>query len=325
MFYDNASFEICAGKGGDGAISFRREKFIPKGGPDGGDGGKGGDIYFHAVSDINILFNYRNKNSFNAENGQNGSSKDKTGKGGDDLVLKIPVGTVAEISDGSEQIRTIEFINDGEKLLIAKGGNGGWGNSHFATSIKQTPMWAKKGMFGQKYRVKLTLKLIADVGMVGFPNVGKSSLIKTITNANPKVANYEFTTTEPLLGVVENKNYRYVIADLPGILEGAHHGKGLGIEFLKHISRNKVLLFILDATSETIKNDINILSSELSAYSSDLANKKRLVVITKSDLIDNQKRSKISKDFPKAILISTVNHENIDKLLDAIAKLLAHS
>jgi GTP-binding protein len=322
MFYDHAKFDITAGKGGDGAISFRREKFIPKGGPDGGDGGKGGDIYFIATNDINILFDFRNKNTFKAQNGQSGSSKDKTGKGGDDLELKIPVGTVVETMDENGIQSKREFLIDGEKVLMARGGNGGWGNSHFATSIKQTPHWAKRGLEGQSFHIELQLMLIADVGMVGFPNAGKSSLLDTISNARPKIANYEFTTTEPLLGVVERKNYRFIVADIPGIIEGAHEGKGLGIEFLKHISRNKVLLYILDGTDENISDKINKLEGELASFNPELLKKNRLIVINKLDLLDAKTINKLKKKHPDAIFISTLTRENIDNLLDKIATLM---
>jgi GTP-binding protein len=323
MFYDNAKFDIEAGKGGDGAISFRREKFIPKGGPDGGDGGKGGDIYFVATNDINILFDFRNKNTFKAQNGQSGSSKDKTGKGGDDLELKIPVGTVVETIDENGAQNRREFLIDGEKVLMARGGNGGWGNSHFATSIKQTPHWAKRGLEGQNYHIKLQLMLIADVGMVGFPNAGKSSLLDAISNARPKIASYEFTTTEPLLGVVERKNYRFIVADIPGIIEGAHTGKGLGIEFLKHISRNKVLLYILDGTKDNVAQEIKMLEGELKSFNPELLNKNRILIINKLDLMDAKSVLKLKKKLPDSMFISTLTRENVDNLLDKIATLLS--
>lgn len=322
MFYDHASFNISAGKGGDGAISFRREKFIPKGGPDGGDGGNGGDVYLLSTNDINVLYNYRNKSQFSAESGQNGMSKDKTGKSGEDLTLKIPVGTIAKLTNEKGESKVLEFLNEGELILVVKGGNGGWGNAHFATSIKQTPKWANKGQNGEKYDVNLELKLIADVGMVGLPNAGKSSLLSVISNAKPKIANYQFTTLEPMLGVVNRKNYHFVVADIPGIIEGAHTGKGLGIEFLKHISRNKLLLFIVDATSENISNDIKLLESELAKSNLELFKKTRLLVINKIDLLDKKQQTLLSKKYPDSTYVSAITRENIDSLLDKIAKQL---
>ena len=322
MFYDRAKFAISAGNGGDGAVSFRREKFIPRGGPDGGDGGKGGDIYLKCTNEINILYDYRNKSIFKADNGKNGMSKDKTGKSGEDLTFKIPVGTTAKLTDKKGETKILEFLEECGSILVARGGNGGWGNAHFATSIKQTPKWANNGQIGESYDVELELKLIADIGLVGLPNAGKSSLLGVISNAKPKIANYQFTTLEPMLGVVNRKNYHFVVADIPGIIEGAHRGKGLGIEFLKHISRNKLLLFVIDASSNKISETVKLIERELSRADLDLLSKTKILILNKIDLLDKKKITAMSKKFPKAVQISTITQENIDTLLDKIAEQL---
>jgi len=294
MFIDYAEIFIKAGKGGDGAVAFRREKYVPKGGPSGGNGGKGGDVVFVSNSNLNTLLDFRYKKKYQAQNGENGAKSLKDGKSGDNLIIKVPVGTI--IKDKNNQI-LFDFENDQMSFTVAKGGKGGKGNSNFATSTNQTPRYAEPGRAGEEIEIILELKLIANVGLVGFPNAGKSTLISKISSAKPKIANYPFTTLKPNLGIVKYKDMQtYTVADIPGIIEGAHLGKGLGHEFLRHIERTKLLLMIIDVSTVSIKKDYKILISELNNYSAILSKKDKIIGISKIDLITNKELQKIKNN-----------------------------
>ncbi len=294
MFIDYAVIVVTAGRGGDGAVAFRREKFVPKGGPAGGNGGRGGNIILEAHHNLNTLLDFRYKKNYKANNGEMGGNSLKDGKGGKDVVIKVPLGTVI-IDHGSKKI-LFDMDENSLSAVLAKGGKGGKGNSNFATSINQTPRFAEKGKPGEYKKVILELKLIADVGLVGFPNSGKSTLISTITEARPKIADYPFTTLKPNLGIVRYKDYQsFTVADIPGIIEGAHEGKGLGHQFLRHIERTKIILFLIDITSEDYEKEFETLYNELKSYSPKLIKKKMLIALSKSDLTDDEKIKEVSK------------------------------
>lgn len=287
MFIDSAKFCVKSGNGGRGCVSFRREKFIQLGGPDGGDGGRGGDVCFMVDKNSHTLAYYKGKRLFKAQNGSDGMGKKMSGKKGDDLVLIVPPGTCVYDNNTNELL--LDLVEDGEKKILLKGGKGGLGNVHFKNSINQRPDYAQPGIAGESLDVRLELKLIADVGLVGFPNVGKSTLISTISNAKPQIADYEFTTITPKLGVVRVDEFNdFIMADIPGIIEDASIGKGLGIQFLKHIQRTKISLFVLDCSSHrTLDYQFNILKEEIAKFSSDLANNKFGIIITKIDIVPN--------------------------------------
>ncbi len=288
MFSDEVQIAVIAGKGGDGCISFRREKYIPYGGPDGGDGGDGGNIILHSKENTSTLYHLKGKRVLKAKNGRPGMGKNRTGGKGEDRIIIVPVGTMATDIDSCEIIADITQNN--EKVVIAKGGKGGKGNSHFATSVNQVPRKATQGLSGEKVNIRLELKLIADVGLVGFPNAGKSTLISRMSNAKPKIADYPFTTLVPNLGVVLYDYYRtYVIADIPGLIEGASEGTGLGIRFLKHIERTNLLLFVIDISEDDYIEKYLKLEKELEKYSINLSDKKRCIAFNKIDLINNDK------------------------------------
>ncbi|NET35420.1 MAG: GTPase ObgE [Cyanothece sp. SIO1E1] len=281
-FADYAKIYVTAGRGGNGSAHFRREKFVPRGGPDGGDGGKGGSIVLKGNQQLNTLLDLRYKKYIKAKHGEHGAGSRKTGAGGPDIVLDVPLGTVAYDSDSRERLGEITI--DEERLVVAEGGKGGLGNWHFKSATNQTPQFAQEGKPGEERTVELELKLIADVGLVGFPNAGKSTLLTALSEAKPKIGDYPFTTLEPNLGVVKFSDYRsFVMADIPGIIEEAHQGKGLGIQFLRHIERNNVLLFMVAADTD-IEYEYNALVNELKAYRSDLLEKPRILAITKMDL-----------------------------------------
>lgn len=286
MFVDNASFTVKSGKGGPGCVSFRKEKFVVKGGPDGGDGGKGGSIYFQVDNNTDTLSNYKGKHIIKADNGQPGTSRQCTGKSANHIILKVPAGTQV-IDEDTEEI-LLDLVEDNQKVLFIEGGKGGMGNVHFKNSRNQTPTYAQPGLAGIEKHIRLELKLIADVGLVGYPNVGKSTLISTISNAKPQVANYEFTTLTPKLGVVEVGEYNsFVAADIPGIIEGASDGRGLGLEFLKHIERTKTLLYMIDISNyrDTIEQ-YKVLKEEVIKFSKELSSRKFAIALTKTDAID---------------------------------------
>ncbi|MBB5220626.1 GTP-binding protein [Amaricoccus macauensis] len=282
-FLDHARVEIRSGAGGRGCVSFRREKFVEFGGPDGGDGGKGGDVWAEAVDGLNTLIDYRYQQHFFAKNGQPGMGKQRTGKSADDVVLKVPVGT--EILDDDGETLVADLTRVGERVLLARGGNGGWGNLHFKTSTNQAPRNANPGLEGVERTLWLRLKLIADAGLVGLPNAGKSTFLAATTNARPKVADYPFTTLHPGLGVVGIDGTEFVLADIPGLIEGASEGRGLGDTFLGHVERCAVLIHLVDGTSETLAEDYEVILGELEAYGEGLAEKPRLLGLNKVDAL----------------------------------------
>ncbi|MBN2008663.1 GTPase ObgE [candidate division KSB1 bacterium] len=284
MFIDYAKIMVQAGNGGNGCLSFRREKYIPKGGPDGGDGGKGGDIICEADSQLQTLLDFRYKKHFKAKNGQHGQGANKFGKQGDDVVIRIPVGTVVT------NVETGEIIGDltekGQQIIIAKGGRGGKGNARFATPTNQAPRKFEEGRPGEAFTMQLELKLLADVGLVGLPNAGKSTLLSRISAAHPKIADYPFTTLIPNLGIVRYRDqHSFVVADIPGLIEGAHTGKGLGIQFLRHIERTRVLVFLVDVQAHDMWEEISTLRNELKEYNPFLLKKPWFVIVTKIDLL----------------------------------------
>lgn len=284
MFVDSITLKLSSGKGGAGAVSFRREKHVPLGGPDGGDGGRGGDVYFLCDNNSHTLMHYKGKRAMKAENGVAGLGRTKNGRKGESLELVVPEGT--QVLDAETGELLLDLLKEGQHELFLKGGKGGLGNVHFKSATNQRPDYAQKGLPGEERLVRLELKLIADVGLVGFPNVGKSTLISTLSNARPQVANYEFTTLTPKLGIVDLEDFNsFVMADIPGIIEGASDGRGLGLQFLRHISRTKVLLFMLDPSrSESLLEQYETLSNELAKYGDALAGKSFAIAITKADL-----------------------------------------
>ena len=324
MFIDYVVIEVKAGDGGSGAVAFRREKYVPKGGPAGGNGGKGGDVILEAHHNLHTLLDFRYKKKYSAADGQIGGSSLKDGKSGDDIVIKLPVGTIVKDFKTGEVLFDLE--NDKKKVVIVRGGKGGKGNSNFATPTNRAPRFAEEGRPGEFKKVILELKLIADVGLVGFPNAGKSTLISKISSARPKIADYPFTTLEPNLGIVKYKDFEtFTVADIPGIIEGAHKGKGLGHKFLKHIERTGIILFLIESTSENYEKDYKILFNELKSYSDKLTKKKILVSLSKADLCDEQKLNKLSrlglKGIKKKLLVfSAVTGYGLENLLDTLWK-----
>lgn len=320
MFIDYALLEVEAGKGGDGAVAFRREKYVPKGGPSGGNGGNGGSVIIKAHHNLSTLLDLRYKKKYLAEKGDNGQGSLKDGKNGKDIILKVPVGTI--IKNAEDEKIICDLDSDGKEYIIVKGGKGGKGNSNFATSTNQTPRYAEPGKPGESKKIALELKLLADVGLVGFPNAGKSTFISAVSAARPKIADYPFTTLEPNLGIVRYKDFQsFTVADIPGIIEGAHEGKGLGHKFLRHIERTKILLFLIDITSENYQKDYDILLNELTSYSKTLASKKRIVCLSKADLLDEESlnkagKKKIRKSDSPLFIISAVSGFGMEKLLD---------
>lgn len=283
MLADRARIEVTAGRGGNGAVSFRREKYVPKGGPDGGDGGHGGTVLLRANPHLRTLLDFQSRTRFEAQNGAHGSGNQKSGRSGEDLVIEVPTGTLV-VDDGTGD-RLADLVEAGAEFIAARGGRGGRGNARFATPTRQAPREAQPGKPGEQRRLRLELRLIADVGLVGFPNVGKSTLLARVTAARPKIADYAFTTLEPHLGLVRVGEERsFVMADLPGLIEGAHEGKGLGHEFLRHVWRTRVLAVLIDSLSPDPARDLAALRHELSSYNEDLARKPAVVVMSRSDL-----------------------------------------
>lgn len=313
MFIDQAKIYVKAGDGGRGCISFRREKYVPKGGPDGGDGGKGGDIVFIASPSLNTLYKFRKKRHFIAERGQHGKGSNRTGKSGKDLVIEVPVGTLIYNDKTNDLIYDLK--EPYQKVVVAKGGRGGRGNQHFATPTNQTPCIAEEGEKGEEYYLRLQLKLLADVGIIGFPNVGKSTLLSRISSAKPEIADYPFTTKEPVLGVVNlEEDKTFVVADIPGLVEGAHKGRGLGDRFLAHIERTKVLVHLVDISDNSdVSKKIDIINNELKLYKKELLEVPQIVVINKIDL--KEVREKIEKEKLDYLTISAFTGEGVDKLL----------
>ncbi|MDR0926546.1 MAG: GTPase ObgE [Ignavibacteria bacterium] len=317
-FIDTATIFIKAGKGGDGHVSFRREKYVPKGGPDGGNGGRGGNVILYGDAHLVTLLDFRFRRDYIADDGQPGGKNKCSGRDGEDLVMKLPLGTVVYDADTKEQIADI--ATDGQLFTIAKGGNGGHGNAMFATPTNQTPRYAKPGLEGHELNATLELKSIANVGIVGFPNVGKSTLISVISAAKPKIADYPFTTLIPNIGIVRvDDSKSFVVADIPGIIEGASTGKGLGIQFLRHIERTQILLFMLDALSENPQNDYKLLKNELKQYNPAMLKKKRIICFSRIDAItDNQlavlQKLKFREPNTPIYYISAVANTNIEEL-----------
>lgn len=329
MFIDYVEIKIQAGKGGDGAVTFRREKYVPKGGPSGGNGGVGGSVYLVTDNNLYTLLDFNYKTEYMAQKGANGANALKDGKSGEDVIIRVPVGTIIKNLETKDII--IDLDKPDMQFQLAKGGRGGRGNSNFATSTNQTPRFAEKGKPGQELSIGLELKLIADVGLVGFPNAGKSTLISTISEARPKIADYPFTTLEPNLGIVRYREYSsFTIADIPGIIEGASEGKGLGLQFLRHIERTRILLFLIDITSENYQKDFDILYNELKSYSPALAKKTKIISLSKADLIESDeanklKKKKIRKGDSQTFVFSSATGQGIPELLDYMWKTIQSS
>ena len=322
-FVDYVKMHLTSGKGGKGSAHLRREKYIPKGGPDGGDGGRGGHIILKANSNLWTLYHLKFKRHFKAGHGEAGGKQTSTGANGEDIYIEVPLGTV--IRDTKTQKIICEITKEGEEKIIAKGGKGGLGNDHFKSPTRQTPRYAQPGLDGEEIDITLELKVLADVGLVGFPNAGKSTLLSVITAAKPKIADYEFTTLKPNLGIVKYRDYQtFVMADIPGIIEGAAEGKGLGHYFLRHIERNSTLLFLIPADADDIKKQYDILLDELRRYNPEMLDKDRLVAISKSDMLDDELMSEMKEELDKDLknipylFISSVAQQGLMELKDKL-------
>ena len=329
MFIDRAKIRVKAGDGGNGVTAFRREKFVPRGGPSGGDGGKGGDVWLESDDDLNTLLHLRYNPIHNAERGRHGEGSNRHGRDGADVIVKVPVGTQVFDAESGELLH--DFTDTSQRYLAAKGGKGGWGNAHFATATRQAPRFHYSGRPGEERELQLELKLIADVGLVGFPNAGKSTLISVISAAKPKIADYPFTTLEPNLGVVDLGDFRtFVVADIPGLIEGASEGAGLGDRFLRHVERTKLILHLVDVSSLSGRDpveDYEIINRELAAYNEDLAARPQIVVATKIDALDEPERleklrDKAAEDGKEFFAISSVANRGVKELVDAVARRL---
>lgn len=326
-FVDYVKMQVASGNGGKGSAHLHREKYVPKGGPDGGDGGRGGHIIIRGNQNLWTLLGFRYKRHFKAGHGEHGSKNRSTGADGTDIFLDVPLGTVVRDSDSNEVL--FEITEHGEEKIAAEGGKGGRGNWHFKTPTNQTPRYAQPGIPGQEKHLTLELKVLADVGLVGFPNAGKSTLLSVMTSAKPKIADYEFTTLKPNLGIVKYRDFRsFVMADIPGIIEGAAEGKGLGHYFLRHIERNSILLFLIPADSTDISQEYEVLLNELRKYNPELLDKNRLVAISKSDMLDDEligeMKIELDKDLKETpfIFISSVSEMGLDELKDKLWLLL---
>ncbi|MDP2174242.1 MAG: GTPase ObgE [Candidatus Cloacimonadaceae bacterium] len=325
MFIDHSKLRVKAGDGGDGVVSFRREKFVPKGGPDGGDGGRGGNVFAIGDENVNTLLDYKFNKLYKAENGKYGSGNRKTGASGEHIYLRVPLGTeIFHLKEEGKRVKLGDITHHGEELIIAKGGRGGKGNSNFATPTNQAPRHATPGRHTEEVELEFVLKLMADVGLVGFPNAGKSTLLSVLSAARPKIADYEFTTLEPMLGVVRVGDYQsFVMADIPGIIEGAHMGKGLGIQFLRHIQRTSVLLFLIEVSAPDPLLVYQTLRAELYLYDKFMEKKPFLIVLSKLDTVPEEERETvvdaISAQFKKSFgtdvfPISSISQFNLDEL-----------
>jgi GTPase len=323
-FLDQVKIYIKAGNGGDGSPSFRREKFIEYGGPDGGDGGKGGSIILRSERNLNTLIDYRFQQHHKAKRGENGSGQNRTGRGGSDLFLKVPIGT--QVFEEDNKTLIYDFKKEGEEFVVANGGKGGLGNTRFKSSTNRAPKKFTKGTIGEEFTVWLQLKTIADIGIIGLPNAGKSSLLAAITNATPKIANYKFTTLNPNLGVATYDNHEITLADIPGLVEGAHEGIGLGVQFLKHIERCKALIHLIDITNEDLEKNYQQVKNELVSYSKNLLEKKEIIILNKTDLLDSTEIKRIMNNFSKnknseVLTLSTLDKNSVSKIK---AKLLSY-
>lgn len=327
-FIDEARIFVKSGDGGNGCVSFRREKYIPRGGPNGGDGGRGGNILFRADAGLYTLLDFKYKKHFRAPDGEHGRGKDQYGHTGKDVTIKVPLGTIVRDEERGEFLA--EFENPEETIVIAQGGRGGRGNMHFATARNQAPRKAEKGGPGEERWILLELKLLADVGLIGLPNAGKSTLLSVISRARPKIADYLFTTKTPVLGVVSYKDKSFTVADLPGLIEGASHGAGLGIQFLKHIERTRVFLHLINLNDPTHADTVEsyrLIRRELEAYNKDFLKRPEIIVLTKTDLPEVKKEiSEVKKKFQqmkkKVVAVSAVKREGIEELLRETAKLV---
>ncbi len=329
VFIDRVKIRIKAGNGGDGVTAFRREKFVPRGGPSGGDGGRGGSVWLESDEGLNTLLHLRFNPEHKAERGRHGEGSNRHGKDGEDAVVRVPVGTQAYNAETEELV--FDFTEPGQRYLAAKGGKGGWGNAHFATPTKRAPKYHYTGRPGQEFELQLELKLIADVGLVGFPNAGKSTLISVISAAKPKIADYPFTTLEPNLGVVDMGDFKtFVVADIPGLIEGASDGAGLGDRFLRHVERTKLILHLVDVSSISGRDpveDYDIINRELANYSVDLAERPQIVVATKIDSLDEPERlealkTQAEKDDRPFLAISAVANRNVKELISMVTAAL---
>ena len=323
-FLDQVKIFVKAGTGGSGSASMRREKFIEFGGPDGGNGGKGASIIIKSERNLNTLIDYRYTQHFKAERGQDGMSKNKSGKSGKNLYLKVPIGT--QLLEEDNKTLLFDFKLEKEEFVVANGGRGGLGNTNFKTSTNRAPRKFTKGQEGEEFWIWLQLKTIADIGIIGLPNAGKSSLLAAVTNANPKIANYKFTTINPNLGVAEYDDKEITIADIPGLIEGAHKGTGLGIKFLKHIERCKTLIHMIDITDKNLESSYKQIKNEISKYSKELLKKKEIIILNKTDLIEKEMIEKIKKKFSKnkkcdVLTLSTLDKKSVSKIK---AKLLSY-
>jgi GTPase len=324
-FIDEAKFNVKAGDGGNGCISFRREKYVPKGGPNGGDGGRGGDIRIVANKNIQSLIDFRYKSHFKGERGTHGQGKDMHGRNGKECFVEVPAGSV--IKDAETGTVLADLVHHGDTFIAAEGGAGGLGNSHFASGANRTPRFATKGKIGEERWLKIELKLIADIGLVGMPNAGKSTLLSKLSAANPKIAGYPFTTLEPQLGVLHlSYNRSCIIADIPGLIKGASKGVGLGHTFLRHIERTKILLYVIDASDENAVANFKMISLELANYNEDLLSRKRIVVLNKCDITDQRRVSSLRKYFEgkgiHSIEVSALHETHIEELKKSIADIL---
>ena len=326
-FVDYVKLYVRSGKGGKGSTHLRREKYIPKGGPDGGDGGDGGNIILRGNSNLWTLQNFRFKKHFKAGNGGDGGGSRKSGEGGEDIIINVPLGTIVKNTNTNEII--FEVNEDMIDTLLVKGGKGGLGNFHFKSPTNQTPRYSQGGLPGEELQITLELKVLADVGLVGYPNAGKSTLLSSLSDAKPKIADYEFTTLKPNLGIVAMSDYRsFVMADIPGIIEGASKGRGLGHHFLRHIERNSVLLYVIPVDTKNVKKDFNILKDELIKYNPELADKDFMIAFSKSDLMDNELLEEfeilLKKEFKSIpfIIISSVSSHRVSELKEELWKLL---
>jgi len=323
MFIDEARIFVSAGSGGNGCVSFRHEKYVPKGGPDGGDGGDGGDVILVVDTNQNTLISFKYRQHFKAGNGKHGSGTQKSGHSGEDKIIAVPLGTITRDADTGQIIA--DLSEPGDNVVVARGGRGGRGNARFATATNQTPRNAETGKAGEEKILSFELKLLADVGLVGFPNAGKSTLLSRVSSAHPKIADYPFTTLQPILGIVKYDDLKsLVMADIPGIIEGAHEGKGLGLRFLRHIERTKILLFLIECISENPVDDYKKLLEELALFNENLLNKPRLVALTKTDLLPPDEHIP-TPDFGEkceTFTISSVKGEGIDKLVYHLGSLV---
>lgn len=324
-FIDEAKFFVKAGDGGNGCVSFHREKFVPRGGPNGGDGGRGGSVIIRATNSLNSLIDFRYRSHFKAERGVHGKGKDMHGRSGKDCFIDVPVGSVIKNNESGEVI--VDLAEDGDSIVIAKGGAGGLGNPHFASGTNRTPRVATNGEIGEEFWLKIELKLIADVGLVGLPNAGKSTLLSRLSAANPKIAAYPFTTLEPQLGVLQYKFYKpCIIADIPGLVEGAHTGVGLGHKFLRHIERTSMLLHVIDAADENVEENFTIIANELLLYKEELADRVQILVLNKRDLMEDSEYEELADFFrqkgQKVISVSGMTGEGIDELKELLVETL---